>query len=173
MSAAEAASTATKHDLEGSCHCGAIKFQVKQVDLSAVHNCSCSICVKSGRLDMMVKDGNFLVTQGDGSSESITYKNSRETGIPEWTTYSFTELKPGEHEVYHHFCNKCGVTVSVTGYLPAIMGALITVNLRCLDLGKVGKTLCELTEPAKVTYVDGGANTWASRKGEPWPTNAW
>lgn len=146
----------------------------------------------------MVADGDLKLVLKDGSTQSITYKNSRDNVVSELATYSMTE--PTEnHQVYHHFCSKCGIHCFLTGecqkrcckarevllecglipwtvhagYLDYMGGSFNCANLRTLNLKEHGKDIKDYTGPGKVQYCDGLANTWATRKEEPYPGGAW
>src|SRR5262245_29247346 len=51
----------------GSCHCGAVRFEVS-LDLSrGGTRCNCSICTKVGTLSSLVKPEAFTLLQGEDS----------------------------------------------------------------------------------------------------------
>ena len=44
---------------KGSCHCGAVKFEVEAPEDIDVDECNCSICAKSGFLHLIVPLNKF------------------------------------------------------------------------------------------------------------------
>ncbi len=92
----------------GSCHCGAVKFEV-DAELSYVERCTCSICSKKGALFCRVPPDQFRQLQGED----------------DLTLYQFnTEL------AQHLFCNRCGI--HPFGH-PRSAPELFLINIRCLD----------------------------------------
>jgi hypothetical protein len=73
--------------LEGGCHCGAIRFRVRVRELVAL-DCNCSICTKKGFLHVIVGESDLDILSGGDSL----------------ATYTF-----GTHTAKHHFCNTCGI----------------------------------------------------------------
>lgn len=101
----------------GSCHCGAIAFEVAG-DFSKAVECNCSHCERKGYLLVMVpRDDLVLVTPEDRMA-----------------TYRFNK-----HVIDHKFCADCGCApfgfgVDEEGRRTA------AINIRCLeafDLGAV------------------------------------
>ena len=93
----------------GSCHCGAIKFEVlapRQLDLD---RCNCSICTKSGYLHLIVPLSRFTLLSGH---EHIT-------------SYRF-----GSQVAEHTFCKTCGVKPF---YTPRSNPDGVDINVHCLD----------------------------------------
>jgi hypothetical protein len=101
--------TELKH-YEGSCHCGAIRFQVTITpEEHCVEECNCSICHKKGFLHLIVPLDRFTLQSGEDSL----------------TTYSFNT-----HTAKHTFCKICGMHPF---YTPRSHPNKIDVNVRCLD----------------------------------------
>jgi len=48
---------------QGSCHCGAVTFEVTGA-YDEVHICDCSICIKKGIIHVPVDDDHFRITMG-------------------------------------------------------------------------------------------------------------
>ena len=92
----------------GSCHCGAIRFEIEAV-IDRVTECNCSICRKKGILHLRVPQGKFR-------------RLSDETQLG---TYQF-----GTKIAKHHFCKICGIH---TFTRPREASELYTVNVRTLD----------------------------------------
>ena len=93
----------------GSCHCGAIKFEVSIEDEIEVERCNCSICSKSGFLHLIVPNSKFRLLSGEGSITTYTFN----TGIAK-----------------HTFCKVCGVKPF---YTPRSNPDGIDINVNCLD----------------------------------------
>ena len=93
---------------QGSCHCGAVKFEV-DADLSEVTRCTCSMCSKKGGLFYYVPPDQFRLLQGED----------------DLTLYRFnTELAK------HYFCQHCGI--HAFGH-PRSTPEIFLINVRCLD----------------------------------------
>src|SRR4051812_29574388 len=94
----------------GSCHCGAIAYDVEG-DIDAGMACNCSMCQRKGSLLWFVpRDKLTLATPAEAIS-----------------TYLFNK-----HAVQHHFCAKCGIHPFADG-TDAKGNAMAAVNLRCLE----------------------------------------
>ena len=98
----------------GSCHCGAIQFQVEAPAKIECAECNCSICSKSGYLHLIVPRSKLKLLQGESSI----------------TTYSW-----GTGIAKHTFCKTCGIKPF---YIPRSNPDGYDVNVRCLDPVPVG-----------------------------------
>ena len=75
--------------LDGSCHCGAIRFTVElPLGLSSARRCTCSICRMRGAVAVTAKVCGLALTQGEDKL----------------TTYRFNT-----NTAEHHFCSVCGI----------------------------------------------------------------
>ena len=92
----------------GSCHCGAVRFEIDAV-IDRVTQCNCSICTKKGIVHHRVSADKFRLLSG-GS---------------ELGNYQF-----GSMTASHHFCTRCCIH---TFTRPRAAPDLYTVNVRCLD----------------------------------------
>ena len=92
----------------GSCHCGAVRFEIESV-IDRVTRCNCSICSKKGILHHRVSPERFQLLSDAGALG----------------TYQF-----GSMLAKHHFCTRCGIH---TFTRPRAAPDLYTVNVRCLD----------------------------------------
>jgi hypothetical protein len=97
-----------KKTYTGSCHCGAITFEVR-ADLNQVLRCNCSICTKKGILHLIVPKADFTLFTGAASLETYTF---------------------GTHVAQHRFCRICGIHAF---YTPRSHPDAVDVNVRCLD----------------------------------------
>ncbi len=93
----------------GSCHCGAVQFEVEVADEVQIEDCNCSICQMTGFLHLIVPQRQFRLLQGQESLTSYRFN----TGVAE-----------------HLFCKVCGVKPF---YVPRSNPDGIDVNLRCLS----------------------------------------
>ena len=98
---------------QGSCHCGAVRFEVEAPEEIDADLCNCSICTKSGFLHLIVPKSRFRLLSG---AEAIT-------------TYTFNT-----GVAKHTFCRTCGIKPF---YVPRSNPDGIDVNVRCLDPGTV------------------------------------
>jgi hypothetical protein len=94
--------------MDGSCHCGAVRFRVT-ADLDGVTECNCSVCTKKGFLHLIVPPERFELMSGRDAL----------------TTYRFNT-----GTAQHTFCKVCGVHPF---YVPRSDPDKIDVNVRCLD----------------------------------------
>ena len=93
----------------GSCHCGAVRFEVEAPEQILCEDCNCSICSKSGFLHLIVPASKFTLLSGTN----------------EMTTYSW-----GTGVARHTFCRTCGIKPF---YVPRSNPDGYDVNVRCLD----------------------------------------
>jgi hypothetical protein len=94
---------------KGSCHCGAVQYEVEAPETVECQECNCSICSKSGYLHLIVPQSKFKLLQG----EDVL------------TTYTFDS-----GEAKHTFCKICGIK---SFYIPRSNPDGYDVNVRCLD----------------------------------------
>ncbi len=94
---------------KGSCHCGAIQFEIEAPETVEVEDCNCSICSKAGFLHLIVPLSRFKLLEGENNLTTYTFN----TGIAK-----------------HTFCKTCGVKPF---YTPRSNPDGIDINFRCLD----------------------------------------
>jgi hypothetical protein len=125
----------------GTCHCGAVRFEVA-IDLSTGGNrCNCSICTKIGSTNSIVKPDAFTLLAGEESLDQYAW---------------------GAKISRRFFCKQCGVHCFGRGHLAEVGGDYISVNLNTLE----DVELAEL----KVIYWDGRHDNWqAGPQSTPWP----
>lgn len=97
----------------GSCHCGAICYEVDAVMDSAME-CNCSHCGRKGFLLKFVPASLFRLTKG--SDEDTT------------------EYRFNKKIISHRFCKTCGVQTHGRGKGPD-GSEMVAVNIRTLDDG--------------------------------------
>ncbi|HET9388383.1 MAG TPA: GFA family protein [Steroidobacteraceae bacterium] len=97
----------------GSCHCGAVAFEVDAPASVRVSDCNCSICRMSGYLHLIVPQARFRLLRGADSLTEYRFN----TGVAR-----------------HLFCTRCGVK---SFYVPRSNPDGVSVNLRCIDQSTV------------------------------------
>jgi hypothetical protein len=119
---------------QGSCHCGAVKFEA-DIDLAqGTNKCNCTICTKTRNWNAIIKPGAFrLISGADALSD-----------------YRF-----GSGQGEHLFCRTCGVRSFERGHVKEIGGDYVSIKLASLD-GVDPKELIE----ASVRYANGRDNKW-------------
>ena len=93
----------------GSCHCGAVRFEVEAPEEIDADLCNCSICTKSGFLHLIVPKSRFRLVAGEDAITTYTFN----TGVAK-----------------HTFCRHCGIKPF---YVPRSNPDGIDVNVHCLD----------------------------------------
>ncbi len=94
----------------GSCHCGAIVFEVKlQNGLEDPRRCNCSMCRRRGAIVASVELANLKIIQGE---ESLSL-------------YQFNT-----NTAKHFFCSKCGI---YTHHKRRSNPGLYAFNIACLE----------------------------------------
>jgi hypothetical protein len=96
--------------LNGSCHCGAVKFETTLTQgFASARRCTCSICRMRGAVAVTSTPAEFRITQG--ADKLATYRFNTRTAE-------------------HHFCSVCGIyTHHKRRSNPNELG----VNVACLD----------------------------------------
>jgi hypothetical protein len=118
---------------QGSCHCGAIKFEA-DLDLEqSTYRCNCSICRRNRFWPAVAREAGFRLLKGEA----------------ELTQYLFNTKKN-----QHYFCKHCGVRPFGIGTETPI-GKMYGINLGCLE-GVSEEELSRLP----ITYVDGLHDNW-------------
>ena len=87
--------------LEGSCHCGAVKFRLESRHPYPFNLCYCSICRKTAG------GGGFAINLG-GANDSLEVEGREKLRV-----YQAMVQYPGQSEPYQspaerHFCGDCG-----------------------------------------------------------------
>src|ERR1700682_991402 len=126
-----------KRTYQGSCHCGAVRFEC-EIDLAqGTSKCNCSICAKTRYWKAIVKAETVRSLQGEKSLSNSQY---------------------GSTAIHHLFCARCGLKPFARGHMDELGGDLYAVNVACLD----DATTAELAA-APVRHEDGKNNKWGSR----------
>jgi hypothetical protein len=96
--------------LDGSCHCGAVKFTTTLTEgFASARRCTCSICRMRGAVAVTSTPENFRITQGEDKL----------------ATYRFNTMS-----AEHHFCSVCGI---YTHHKRRSNPNQLGVNVACLE----------------------------------------
>ncbi|HWT72671.1 MAG TPA: GFA family protein [Oxalicibacterium sp.] len=95
---------------EGSCHCGAVKFEAEG-EIGAVIECNCSYCSRKGLLLWFVPRALMTLRAGAGQ---------------------LTRYKFNKHRIDHQFCSVCGCQAFSYGTDPA-GNEIAAINVRCVE----------------------------------------
>jgi hypothetical protein len=118
---------------QGSCHCGAVRFEA-DIDLSlATFRCNCSICARNRFWAAVVKPPAFRLLEGKAA-------------VTQYVFYSMRNQ--------HYFCRTCGVRAFGVGN-DAEGGEVIGVNIGCLNDATAGELAA-----APIQYCDGKNDNW-------------
>jgi hypothetical protein len=127
--------------LPGSCHCGAVKFEIQADPDQGTGTCNCTFCTKTALWSLRPKSPQQFKLL---------------SGADDLGDYS----KSGYG--HHRFCKRCGLWTHTHGSIPQAGGDYVSVNVRALDVDLA------LFEGKPLRYVDGRANTWEVLKTEPY-----
>jgi hypothetical protein len=125
-----------KKTYAGSCHCGAVRYEV-ELDLAAgTSKCNCSICSKTRAWSAVVKPNAFRLLKGEDALSD----------------YQF-----GSKAGHHLFCKHCGVRPFGRGYVEQIGGDFVSINVAALD-----NVPDEELAKAPVQFMNGRDNDWSN-----------
>lgn len=118
---------------QGSCHCGAVRFET-DLDLSQPSfRCNCSICRRTRFWPAIAKPEQFRLLTDEGALSEYRFHTKKNR---------------------HFFCKHCGVRAFGIGNDTPI-GKMIGVNIGCLE----NVTEEELAR-MPIVYVDGMHDRW-------------
>ncbi len=127
----------------GSCHCGAVRYEVR-LDLARASKCNCSICLKMSNTGAITQPDAFRLLEGEPS---------------------LSEYAWGRRTATFHFCKQCGIHVFGRGHLAELGGDYVSINVNTLD------DVDPNTLP--LVHWDGRHDNWhAGPRPEPWPVSA-
>ena len=131
----------TTRMLRGSCHCGAVKFQVQTDPESGASRCNCSVCTKLGAMGAIVKPEAFELLCDEA-----------ELGMYEW----------GAKISKRFFCKECGTHCYGHGHLAEVGGDYVSFSYNTIDDFEITSL--------KVVHWDGRHDNWQAGPSEkPWP----
>lgn len=115
--------------LAGSCHCGAVRFQV-EAEIVELTTCDCSLCVKKNAVMAKVHESALTITSGEDALSLYRWN----TGVAR-----------------HYFCSRCGIyTFHRKRAAPDHFG----VNIFCLDGFDPSSAPVRATEGVGMTLSD-------------------
>jgi hypothetical protein len=106
----QAASRRAQMRYEGSCHCGAVKFEAEG-EIGPVIECNCSYCSRKGLLLWFVPRAQMTLR----------------SGADRLSLYKFNK-----HRIDHQFCSTCGCQAFSYGTDPA-GNEIAAINVRCVE----------------------------------------
>ena len=113
----------------GSCHCGAVRFQV-EAEIIELTTCDCSLCVKKNAVMAKVHESALTITSGEGH-----------LSLYRWNT----------RVARHYFCSRCGIyTFHRKRAAPDHFG----INVFCLDGFDAASVPLRATEGVGMTLED-------------------
>lgn len=118
----------------GSCHCGAVRFEVALDLANGSGRCNCTFCRKSRAWSAFVKPEAFRLTSG----EANLTKYHKHAQAPE-----------------KYFCATCGILTYSTGDADYMGGPFVSVCVSALD-----DATPEELAAAPIRYSDGLNNNW-------------
>jgi hypothetical protein len=118
---------------QGSCHCGAVKFEADLDLTQSSYRCNCSICSRTRFWPAIAKSDGFRLLAGEA----------------ELTKYLFNTKKNE-----HYFCKLCGVRAFGKGTETPV-GVMFGVNIGCLE-----DVSDEELARIPITYVDGRSDSF-------------
>lgn len=102
---------------QGSCHCGAVRYEAG-FDLAAGSNrCNCSLCSKARAWFLFVRGDAFTLLAGEDLLSDYRW------------------LPPGRAEpgLTYRFCSRCGIRLYATGEWDAMGGRFYALHVPTLD----------------------------------------
>lgn len=96
-------------DVKGSCHCGAVQFEVAVPEKIIVQRCNCSICSATGFIHYIVPSSRFHLLSGN---------------------QALTEYRFNTGQAKHLFCSNCGVK---SFYVPRSNPDGVSINVNCVE----------------------------------------
>ncbi len=122
---------------KGSCHCGAVTYELELDPAAGTARCNCSICTKAGWWSGVAKPAAFRILSG---RDQLTEYGRRPTAR-------------------QSFCKVCGIRLFHHGDVPAMGGEYYSVNLNTLDDADLSGV--------PVSCRDGRSGTWAELSSGP------
>ena len=118
---------------QGSCHCGAVRYEA-DIDLDeGTGRCNCSVCAKRRFWGTTVRPEQFRLHAGEDALGDYRF---------------------GSNSVHHRFCRTCGTATFGHGFIEEVGGAFYSVSLATLEAAEI-----DLAD-APVKFMDGANNNW-------------
>ena len=118
---------------QGSCHCGAVRFECELDLRDETSRCNCSSCSKGRFWKSIVQPDAFRLLEG----------------ADVLTDYQF-----GERRIHHMFCSRCGVKTFGRVRIEDA-GEFVAINVACLDDANDAELAA-----APIVYQDGRHDRW-------------
>jgi hypothetical protein len=135
-----------KKTYQGSCHCGAVRFECELDLATGTTRCNCGFCRKARFWMTIAKASDFRLLQG---KEALT-------------DYQWTPPSMPAPFLHLNFCRHCGVrSFSAGGSLPQFGGEFFAVNIACLD-GVSDEEMAQIP----IRFADGRNDDWKSTPAE-------
>ena len=125
---------------QGSCHCGAIKYQADLDLAQGTSKCNCTYCLKARAWAIAVKPSAFRLEPG--SERGVAYHQHPQAPVK-----------------YH--CAACGIHTHAEGNADYMGGPFVQVFVATLD-----DLAAEELANAPVRYCDGRNNNWMNPPAE-------
>jgi hypothetical protein len=122
------AAVANSRTYQGSCHCGAVRFEVTSA-ADEMTTCDCSMCAKKNALMIRVPETALRILTGEEALATYQWNTGR---------------------AKHHFCRHCGI---YTFHRKRIDPASFGVNVFCLDGFDVSSLPTRATEGKGMSLV--------------------
>jgi hypothetical protein len=119
---------------QGSCHCGAVKFEADFDLAQGTNKCNCTICTKTRNWNVIIKPDAFRLISGEDA---------------------LSDYRFGSKQGSHLFCKTCGVRTFERGHVKEIGGDYVSIRIASLD----GVDLNEIIS-APTRYANGRDNKW-------------
>ncbi|WP_337926413.1 GFA family protein [Luteimonas saliphila] len=119
----------------GSCHCGAVAFEVDLDLAEGGCKCNCSMCRKARSWSVRVRPDAFRPLGNPGATTDYT-----RNGVVHWP-----------------FCSTCGVRPYYRSDVPETGGPFVSVQLACLD-----GVDDALLAASPVRFLDGRHDDWSN-----------
>jgi len=100
--------TGQMESFNGSCHCGAVQFQI-ETDFPELTTCDCSICSRKNALMVKVHESRFTLLRGEAV---------------------LTEYQFHTRTARHYFCSVCGI---YPFHRKRVTPDFLGVNVFCLE----------------------------------------
>jgi hypothetical protein len=102
---------------QGSCHCGAVRYEVDLDLAQGTNRCNCSLCTKARAWFTFVKADQFRLIAGDAAL----------------TEYRWTPPGRPEPFLHFHFCKTCGIRTHAWGDAEFMGGKFYALVVATLD----------------------------------------
>jgi len=100
----------TQKTYAGSCHCGAVRYEVTMAPPDKAYQCNCSHCSRAGWLLTFVPADTFKLVSGEGQLQEYLFHKKH---------------------IHHQFCRTCGMHPFSRGD-DKTGKATVAINLRCI-----------------------------------------